>query len=52
MPEALRLYVQRIERDDAYILGLLADVTAFADDLDALVLELETMHLPKLKEAA
>lgn len=37
MPEGLKLYIQRIERDDDYIESLELSVTKFCDEVDALV---------------
>ena len=37
MPGALRLYVQRIERDDDYIASLETEVRSFLTDVDAMV---------------
>lgn len=40
MPGALRLYVERIQRDDAYIASLEAEVRSFLADVDAMVASL------------
>jgi hypothetical protein len=40
MPEHLRLYVFRVERDELYILNLAAEVTVFLSEVDALVMKL------------
>jgi hypothetical protein len=40
MPEPLRLYVQRVERDEAYIAALEAAVVGFIDEVDATVSKL------------
>jgi hypothetical protein len=37
MPEHLRLYVQRIERDEAYIAKLEAGIRQFLDEVDAFI---------------
>lgn len=37
MPEHLRLYVQRIERDEAYIAKLETGIRAFLDEVDAFI---------------
>lgn len=40
MPKELQLYVQRIERDDAYINNLDAEIRTFLSDVDALIAKL------------
>ena len=40
MPGPLKLYVQRIERDDAYIAALEAEVRLFLGEVDAMVASL------------
>lgn len=47
MPERLRLYVQRVERDDEYIANLEKEVRAFLDEVEA-----KYLSLLKLAEAA
>lgn len=42
MPEHLQLYVQRIERDDSYIKDLESKVTAFLQEVDATIQQLNS----------
>lgn len=41
MPEHLRCYIFRVERDDKYIATLAAEVTVFLGDVEALIKQLE-----------
>lgn len=52
MPEAMRLFVRRVERDDAAVAQLEADVTAFLSELDAKVAELQALFAPQARAAA
>lgn len=52
MPEAMRLFVRRVERDDAVIAQLEADVAAFLGELDAKVAELQALFAPQARAAA
>lgn len=52
MPEEMRLFVQRVERDDARIAELEGEVIAFLADLDATVASLTALYgAPELKAA-
>lgn len=52
MPEEMRLFVQRLPRDDARIADLEAEVTAFLTEIDATVAELTRLYgLPDAKAA-
>lgn len=52
MPEEMRLFVQRVERDDTRIAELEAEVIAFLADLDATVASLTALYgAPELKAA-
>lgn len=42
MPEPLQLYVQRVNRDDAYIARLESEVANFLEEVDAMVATLKT----------
>jgi len=44
MPEEMRLFVQRLPRDDARIAELEAEVTAFLTEIDATVAELTRLY--------
>ena len=50
MPEEMRLFVSRVERDDAKIAELEREVTVFLSEVDAKVAELTRMY--RLSEAA
>lgn len=52
MPEAMRLFVRRVERDAAAIAQLEADVAAFLGELDAKVAELQALFAPQARAAA
>lgn len=44
MPEEMRLFIQRLDRDDARIAELEAEVTAFLSEIDATVAELTRLY--------
>jgi len=52
LPEHLRLFVCRIERDDALIADMEAEVVAFLVELDARISDLNSRYGAQLKEAA
>lgn len=55
LPESMRLYVDRVKRDDAAIQAIEKDVTKFLDELRAIVAELRSKYEPEnedLPEAA
>jgi putative phage-type endonuclease len=52
LPEAMRLFVSRVDRDDAMIADLEAKVSAFLDELDAKVIDLRARYDAPLAEAA
>ncbi len=51
LPEAARMFIQRVPRDDTAIAGLEKDVIGFLAELDAKIGEL-TKRYPALREAA
>jgi putative phage-type endonuclease len=52
LPESMRLFVQRIERDDAAIAELEAQVTEFLAEVDETVSRLRELYETQQKEAA
>lgn len=44
LPERMRLYVQRVQRDDVYIKKLEAEVRSLLDDVANTITQLERMH--------
>lgn len=52
LPEALRLFVCRIERDDAQIEQMEAEVVAFLSELDARIADLQARYGAELRRAA
>ena len=52
LPERMRLFVKRVERDEALITEIEAEVTAFLAEVDAKVAQLTTAYEPQLEEAA
>ena len=48
LPEHLRMFVKRVERDDALIAGLEADVTAFLEELTHKLNQLEKLNVEQL----
>jgi putative phage-type endonuclease len=52
LPEELRFFVQRIERDDALIKTLETEVVAFLFELDGRLGDLATRYGAKIKDAA
>lgn len=51
MPESMRLFIQRVERDDAYIAQLEKDVILFLSEVDTLLAALRSTYEPA-REAA
>lgn len=52
LPETMRLFVQRVERDDEAIQQLEADVSAFLAEVETTVSALREIYEPQQKEAA
>ncbi len=52
LPETMRLFVKRIDRDDALIAELEAEVAAFLAEVDETVAKLRTAYEPQLENAA
>jgi hypothetical protein len=48
MPDGMRLYMQRIKRDEAYIANLSAEVIRFLAEVDEMQRKLESMAVAKL----
>ncbi len=48
LPEHLRMFVRRVERDDALIAGLEADVTVFLEELTHKLNQLEKLNVEQL----
>lgn len=46
MPEEMRLFVQRINRDDQHIASLEAEVRAFLDEIDETIADLKAQYMP------
>ncbi len=51
-PEAMKLYVQRVKRDDGMIEAIEEDVIAFLSELEERVSRLHSKYEPELPEAA
>lgn len=52
MPEEMRLFVKRVERDDALIASLEAEVSEFLCEINDKITALKNVCAPSLKEAA
>lgn len=52
LPEAMRLFVVRVDRDDALIAQLEADVTEFLAEVDKTVASLRHLYEPQMEIAA
>lgn len=52
LPEAMRFFLCRVERDPALIAEMEAEVSAFLSDLDARIADLSSRYGAQLKEAA
>ncbi len=52
LPESMRLFVKRVDRDDAMIAELEAEVSAFLAEIDETVAKLRAAYEPEQKEAA
>ena len=52
LPEAMRLFVKRVDRDDEMIAQLEKDVTEFLDEVAATVASLRHLYEPQLEIAA
>lgn len=46
MPEEMRLFVQRVQRDDGHIASLEAEVRNFLDEIDETIAELKAQYAP------
>ena len=44
MPEHLRLYIKRVERDDKLISEIKTEVVKFLDELEDMILKLKSME--------
>lgn len=52
LPESMRLFIQRVERDDEAIAELEAEVSKFLSEVDKTISDLREQYEPKLEEAA
>lgn len=52
MPEELRLFVKRVDRDDSLIAELESEVSKFLNEVDEKIAALTAIYSPELKDAA